>query len=62
METGQLLHERESNTSAFMSAGSAVFDPMETLEHPGKVGLGNTDAGVTDTQLDAIGVPVAVRP
>ena len=47
METGQLLHERESNARAFMGAGSTVFDTMETLKHPGKVGLGNADAGVS---------------
>ena len=57
MKTSQLLYQGESNTSAFMRAGSTVFDTVETLEHPRQVGLGNTDAGVADTELDAIGVP-----
>ena len=50
MEAGQLLYQGESNTGAFMGAGSTVFDAVETLEHPRQVGLGNTDAGVADTR------------
>ena len=62
METGQLLHERQADAGAFVGAGPTVLDAVEPLEHPRQIGLGNADAGVGDTQLDAIGVALAVRP
>ena len=54
MESRQLLDERQSDARAFVRAGARVLDAMEALEHAGKIGLGNADAGIGDAQLDAI--------
>ena len=62
MKTGQLLHERQADARAFVRAGSSVLDAVEALEHARKVGLGNADAGISDAQLDAIAVRIAVPP
>ena len=62
MEPRQLLHERQADARAFVRPGSTVLDAVEPLEHARQVGLGNADAGIGDAQLDAIAVPIAVRP
>ena len=54
MQAGQLLHQGQTDSSAFVRPGSSVRDAVEALEHAGKVGLRNADASVFNAQLDAI--------
>ena len=50
MKFDQFLHQRQTDTGAFMGASAAVFNAMEALEHAGQFFGGNANAGIAHCQ------------
>ncbi len=53
MQSDQLLHEGQANPGAFVRAGLSALDPMEALEDPLTVLLGNPHPGIADLQFNS---------
>ncbi len=54
MKPREFLHQRQADARAFVRTGARVLDAVEPLEHARQVRFGNTDAGIRDSQLDAV--------
>ena len=58
MQLDEFLDQRQADAAAFEAAAPCAFDPVEALEDPAQLMLGNTRACVLDREFDgAAGLP-----